>query len=69
MRRYMVAGNWKLNKGPAEAAELARGVADGLKGRTLKGDVLVCPPFVSLAAAAPVTPYSALLRGAQTPAS
>ena len=50
MRRYLVAGNWKLNMGPAAGRELAQGVADLLKGRELKGDVLVCPPFVSIPA-------------------
>ncbi|MFN2467460.1 MAG: triose-phosphate isomerase [Gaiellaceae bacterium] len=43
----LIAGNWKLYKGPAEAAafcwELARRTFEGV-------DVAVCPPFVSLGA-------------------
>ena len=65
MRRYMVAGNWKLNKGPADARRLAREVRDGLRRFDLKGDVLICPPYVSLPAAAEMVEGSPLLLGAQ----
>jgi triosephosphate isomerase len=42
----LVAGNWKMYKGPAEAAEFCL----GLREQELDGvDVVVCPPFVSLA--------------------
>jgi triosephosphate isomerase len=44
----LIAGNWKMHKGPAEAAEFCL----GLRERDLAGvDVVVCPPFVSLAVA------------------
>jgi triosephosphate isomerase len=44
----LVAGNWKMYKGPAEAAEFCL----GLREQELDGvDVVVCPPFVSLAVA------------------
>ncbi len=44
----LIAGNWKLYKGPAETAEFCA----ALKQRDLGGvEVAVCPPFVSLAAA------------------
>jgi len=44
----LIAGNWKLYKGPAETAEFCRALAE----RPLADvDVAVCPPFVSLAAA------------------
>ncbi len=65
MRRYMVAGNWKLNLGPADARRLAREVRDGLRRFDLAGDVLICPPFVSLPAAAEQVKGSPLLLGAQ----
>ena len=65
MRRYLVAGNWKLNMGPAAGRELAQGVADLLKGRELKGDVLVCPPYVSLPAVSQVAQGDPVLLGAQ----
>jgi triosephosphate isomerase (TIM) len=44
----LVAGNWKMYKGPAETAELCL----GLREQELDGvEVVVCPPFVSLAVA------------------
>jgi triosephosphate isomerase (TIM) len=44
----LIAGNWKMFKGPAETAEFCA----GLRERSFEGiDVVVCPPFVSLATA------------------
>jgi len=43
----LIAGNWKMYKGPAETREfcaLLRARLDGFEG----ADVIVCPPFVSL---------------------
>jgi len=65
MRRYLVAGNWKLNLGPAAGRELAAGVADLLAGRQLGGDVLVCPPFVTIPAVGEVAQGDPVLLGAQ----
>jgi triosephosphate isomerase (TIM) len=46
----LIAGNWKMYKGPAEAAAFCTALRERLSG--LDGvDVAVCPPFVSLAAA------------------
>lgn len=65
MRRYLVAGNWKLNLGPAAGADLARGIATLLQGRELKGDVLVCPPYVTIPAVAAVAQGNPVMTGAQ----
>jgi len=65
MRRYLVAGNWKLNKGSAAGAELAQNISKLLQGRELKGDVLVCPPYVSIPAVAAVAQGDPVLTGAQ----
>ncbi len=44
----LIAGNWKMYKGPAETAEFCL----GLREEELEGvDVVVCPPFVSVAVA------------------
>jgi len=44
----LIAGNWKMYKGPAETAVFCT----ALRERDLSGvDVVVCPPFVSLAIA------------------
>ncbi len=65
MRRYLVAGNWKLNMGPNDGHKLAAEVAELIKGRTLKGDVLVCPPYVTIPAVAQAANGDPLLLGAQ----
>jgi triosephosphate isomerase (TIM) len=44
----LIAGNWKMYKGPAETAEFCL----ALREQDLTGvDVVVCPPYVSLAGA------------------
>lgn len=46
----LIAGNWKLHKGPEETAAFCRALRDQLEW--VDGvDVAVCPPFVSLSAA------------------
>jgi triosephosphate isomerase len=46
----LIAGNWKMHKGPAEAAAFCAALRDRLAG--LDGvDVAVCPPYPSLGAA------------------
>jgi len=45
----LIAGNWKLYKGPAEAGELCRALRESDLPEGV--DVVVCPPFVSLAEA------------------
>lgn len=51
MRRLLIAGNWKMNGGPARAAELVSGISDRLESRTGDAEVLVCPPHVSIPSA------------------
>ena len=46
MRRYLIAGNWKMNLTRSEAVELAKGVAAVDAGAN--ADVLVCPSNVYL---------------------
>jgi triosephosphate isomerase len=47
----LIAGNWKMFKGPTEAGEFCRALRDADLGTV---DVVVCPPYVSLAAAVQV---------------
>ncbi|REJ96079.1 MAG: triose-phosphate isomerase [Planctomycetota bacterium] len=49
MRRYLVAGNWKMNGTLASAQELARAVAEGVPDESSQVDVLICPAFPHLA--------------------
>jgi len=65
MRRYLVAGNWKLNMGPAAGVALAQAVSELLQGRDLHGDVLVCPPYVTIPAVAAVAQGNPVMTGAQ----
>ena len=44
----IVAGNWKMFKGPLETAEFCRQLTVGLRDAGEGVDVVVCPPFVSL---------------------
>jgi triosephosphate isomerase (TIM) len=44
----LIAGNWKMYKGPAEAAEFCLALRDEDFGDV---DVVVCPPYLSLAPA------------------
>ncbi len=45
MRKTIIAGNWKMNKTPSEAASLAAAIAE-IEGATC--EVVICPPFVDL---------------------
>lgn len=65
MRRTMVAGNWKQNLGPAAGAALAAGLQAKLAGRALAGEVLVCPPYVTIPAVAAHADGRPVLLGAQ----
>jgi triosephosphate isomerase (TIM) len=49
----LIAGNWKLHKGPAETSEFCSRLRARLEGtaETTDTDVVVCPPFPSLAEA------------------
>lgn len=45
MRRFLVAGNWKMNTTLESGRSLARDIAAGLECRSDAADVLVCPPY------------------------
>jgi len=59
-----VAGNWKMNGGVAQAARLAADVRAALAGSD-DADVVLCPPFTSLAAVADKIAGTDLGLGAQ----
>ena len=46
MRKTIIAGNWKMNKTPSEAAELAKAIVE--KNPSPKCEVVLCAPFVDL---------------------
>lgn len=51
-RKYLIAGNWKMNAGPAEAASLSKKIVEQNKGKSIGSDVLICPPYLSIPAVA-----------------
>lgn len=56
----MVAGNWKMHKTPAETQALVKEIVAGLPTRNLGCEVLVAPPFTSIAAAVSAAAGSAV---------
>ena len=60
----LAAGNWKMNTTIDEAVALAEAVKEAVDGIT-GVDVLVCPPFVSLAPVAEALEGSQVMVGAQ----
>ena len=51
MRRFLIAGNWKMNCGPKETSTLLQGIGEHLNGMPEQVDGLVCPPMISLTTA------------------
>ncbi|XWN37764.1 MAG: triose-phosphate isomerase [Balneola sp.] len=64
-RQFLIAGNWKMNGGPFEAAELLEGLRSAKSEVSEEVDVLVCPPFVSLGMAVKYLHDSEIQVGAQ----
>lgn len=65
MRNFLIAGNWKMNAGPAAAAELLGKLREVKPDIQEEVDVLVCPPFVSLSMAVEKLQGSDIQLGAQ----
>jgi triosephosphate isomerase len=64
MRGYLVAGNWKMNGSSAANAELLGGIIAGAPDSNAV-ELLVCPPFPYLEAAATKLAGSGIELGAQ----
>ena len=62
-RKAVIAGNWKMNKTPAEAKELISAIAPLVKDATC--DVVACVPYVDLAAAIEAANGTNIKIGAQ----
>ena len=65
MRRPFFAGNWKMFRTAAEAAQLAANVRRGVETSPVDADVVLAPPFTALAAAAQSLAGSAIGLSAQ----
>jgi triosephosphate isomerase len=49
-RKYLIAGNWKMNAGGAKGIELAVAVAEATRG--VAAEIVISPPYTTLAALA-----------------
>ena len=65
MRNLLVAGNWKMNCGPAETADLLQGIKGSDISIPDNVDVLVCPPMISLMTASKELEGTGIALGAQ----
>ncbi|MFO8027267.1 MAG: triose-phosphate isomerase [Opitutales bacterium] len=63
-RKYLIAGNWKMNLNASEGAELASQVAS-MFGQQTDVSVCVCPTFTALEAVSKVVNESNVQLGAQ----
>jgi triosephosphate isomerase (TIM) len=64
MRRYMIAGNWKMYKTPQESSILAGKICEAV-GDMTHADIVVCPAFVSLLPVYEITKKTQVRLGAQ----
>lgn len=63
-RRYLIAGNWKMNKTPSESHDLASDIAKRVR-KDESVEVVVCPTFVALERVSQSIEGSAVKLGAQ----
>ncbi|MBI1932749.1 MAG: triose-phosphate isomerase [Ignavibacteriales bacterium] len=65
MRKYIIAGNWKMNKNLSEAIQLVSDLKIELNGKNLNAEVVVAPPFISLEAVKTLIKDTDIKLGAQ----
>ena len=64
LRKKLIAGNWKMNKTPADGAALAAELV-AVAGKLTEVDIVVCPPFVALESVGRTLEGSTVKLGAQ----
>jgi len=64
IRKKLIAGNWKMNKGSTDAAVLAKDIINEV-GRETNVDIVVCPPFTALDSVGHALDGSSIKLGAQ----
>jgi triosephosphate isomerase len=64
LRKKLIAGNWKMNKTPADGAALVTELVATV-GKLTEVDIVVCPPFTALDAVARALDGSTIKLGAQ----
>ena len=65
-RKAVIAGNWKMNKTPAEAVELINAIKAELEGKDTSGcGIIACVPYVDIDAAVKAAAGSPIEIGAE----
>ncbi len=64
MRKYVVAGNWKMNTHLEDGVALAKAVAEKFSGND-KVEAVVCPPYLSITKVGEAIKGTAVKLGAQ----
>ena len=64
MRKYVIAGNWKMNMTPSETGAFIRELAPMVEGKD-KCDIVLCVPFVDIATAVEAAKGTNIKIGAQ----
>ncbi len=65
-RKTVIAGNWKMNKTPVEAAQLIYDINDKLSKMETKGcEIIACVPFVDIDAAVKAADGTVIKIGAE----
>ena len=63
-RKYLIAGNWKMNKTATEAGDLVSEINSSVGNQT-SVQVCVCPAFTALSKASENVEHSEVFLGAQ----
>lgn len=65
MRRYLIAGNWKMNTTAEEAMGISSKIIAALNNKENKVEILLCPPFTSIYAVSRIIQGTPVALGAQ----
>jgi triosephosphate isomerase len=65
MRKKVIAGNWKMYNDLNGSKDLINKLVNGLKKEEYNCEVIICPPFTSLAEAGSLLKGSKIMLGAQ----
>lgn len=48
MRRYIIAGNWKMNLGGKDSVNIVKEIEEGIKDLNVNVKVMIAPPFTAI---------------------
>ncbi|MCB0747728.1 MAG: triose-phosphate isomerase [Ignavibacteriae bacterium] len=65
MRKYIIAGNWKMQKNLSEAIQLVSDLKNELEGKDIIAEVVIAPPFMALEAVKSLIKNSVIKLSAQ----